>query len=88
MRILLCEPNGNSDPQLELPIELDKSIFHHTRVHAQGLSSKWPGVYKFLVELKVDGIDDWKHMASIPFVIRFKPRNKQSNKASDASAQE
>jgi hypothetical protein len=77
MRIVYCKPGGESKPLLELAIDLIDNLFHRTRVHAQGLELNGAGIYKFIVELQEEGMEDWKVVATIPLHVQFESPTNQ-----------
>lgn len=76
MRLYFCNPEGECNKQLDFPIDLSKSMFHHTRINSSCLMLKGPGRYKFMIDLQEEG-GTWKPVATLPLIITFETPGKQ-----------
>lgn len=73
MRLFFCNPENDCKQQLELPVDLSEHLFARTRIKLNGLTINTSGRYKFLIELKIDGSNQWDLKATLPLMVMFAP---------------
>jgi hypothetical protein len=73
-RLRVLSPSGKIIGESEAKIDLTNYERHRqrTRFH-QGLPATEQGRYNFIIELQLEGNNDWHRVASIPLKLVFNP---------------
>ena len=71
MRVLYRQPQGEEETILLFPVDLSKSMYHRTRLSAQGLRLPVPGRYSFVIDLQLEDSDTWQQVANLPLHVTF-----------------
>jgi len=69
MRLYYIDPNGTQSTPISLGIDLSKAIYHRTRINLTGLLLTKKGLYSFIVEYQISGVEAWQMAANIPLLV-------------------
>jgi len=76
-RISLSKPKEILNEIKVVDIDLSKSTFFRSIISFSGIKLTGPGLYKFLIDIKLEN-KDWEEVAEIPFTVSYNPIEKES----------